>query len=164
MMTRHGLMYWYFNNTNVLVNSNLYGTDTFANTNIICPSLRVACLVQSQIKENKKNGKYQLFHQKGIRSTKGQGQEGIDCSLRKLSVKKIQFRFPWGLKCFNNVHHRTHFINCSIAFKIKIITHVNQAFVHYASIFFEHFSEAEALSIIRAFQWHFPRKLIFPRK
>ena len=62
MMTRHGLMYWYFNNTNVLVNSNLYGTDTFANTNIICPSLRVACLVQSQKKENKKNGKYQLFH------------------------------------------------------------------------------------------------------
>ena len=62
MMTRHGLMYWYFNDTNVLVNSNLYGTDTFANTNIICPSLRVACLVQSQIKENKKNGKYQLFH------------------------------------------------------------------------------------------------------
>ena len=125
MMTRHGLMYWYFNDTNVLVNSNFYGTDTFANTNIICPSLRVACLLQSQIKENKKNGKYQLLHKKGIRSTKGHGQEGIDCSLRKLSVKKIQFRFPWGLKCFNNVHHRTHFINCSIPFKIKIITHVN---------------------------------------
>ena len=52
MMTRHGLMYWYFNDTNVLVNSNLYGTDTFANTNIFCPSLRVAHLVKSQIIAN----------------------------------------------------------------------------------------------------------------
>ena len=30
--------------------------------------------------------------------------------------------------------------------------------------FFEHFSEAKALSIIRAFQWHFPQKINFFEK
>ena len=30
--------------------------------------------------------------------------------------------------------------------------------------FFEHFSEVKALSIIRAFQWHFPRKIKFSEK
>ena len=36
-------------------------------------------------------------------------------------------------------------------------------FVHYASHFFEHFSEAKALSIIQAFSWHFAGKLLFPQ-
>ena len=30
--------------------------------------------------------------------------------------------------------------------------------------FFEHFSEAKALSIIHAFWWHFPRKINFFRE